>query len=155
MENLIPALIVALVCALMIWLGLRNRKGAIKAYEEDKQRYTGTAAMTVVDLREEDVERWEEQEDGTSHLARYTVHLPTYEDTVDGKTYTYSSRQDWGSNKGVGRQVTGYYDPKNPGLIREDKPRKPLIGGGIFFVFAAFCLVVEILLIREMIIWGL
>ena len=38
MENLIPALIVALVCALMIWLGLRNRKGAIKAYEEDKQR---------------------------------------------------------------------------------------------------------------------
>lgn len=90
MENLIPALILAVVCALMIWLGLRNRKGAIKAYEDDKQRYTGTATMTVVDLREENVERWEDQEDGTSRLARYTVHLPTYEYTVDGKTYTYS-----------------------------------------------------------------
>lgn len=155
MENLIPALILAAVCALMIWLGLRNRKGAIKAYEDDKQRYTGTATMTVVDLREEDVERWEDQEDGTSRLARYTVHLPTYEYTVDGKTYTYSSNQDWGSNKGVGRQKMGYYDPKRPDLIREDKPRKPLIGGGIFFVFAAFCLLAEILLIREMIIWGL
>ena len=88
MENLIPALILAVVCALMIWLGLRNRKGAIKAYEDDKQRYTGTATMTVVDLREEDIERWEDQEDGTSWLARYTVHLPTYEYTVDGKTYT-------------------------------------------------------------------
>ena len=86
MENLIPALILAVVCALMIWLGLRNRKGAIKAYEDDKQRYTGTATMTVVDLREENVERWEDQEDGTSRLARYTVHLPTYEYTVDGKT---------------------------------------------------------------------
>lgn len=155
MENLIPALIVAAVGALMVWLGLRNRKGAIKAYEDDKQRYTGTVTMTVVDLREEDVERWEDQEDGTSRLARYTVHLPTYEYTVDGKTYTYSSNQDWGSNKGVGQQKTGYYDPKRPDLIREDKPRKPLIGGGVFFLFAAFCLLAEILLIREMLLWGL
>ena len=38
MENLIPALILAVVCALMIWLGLRNRKGAIKAYEDDENR---------------------------------------------------------------------------------------------------------------------
>ena len=58
-------------------------------------------------------------------------------------------------NKGVGRQVTGYYDPKRPDLIREDKPRKPLLGGGIFFVFAAFCLLAEILLIWEMIMYGL
>ena len=155
MENLIPALILAVVCALMIWLGLRNRKGAIKAYEDDKQRYTGTATMTVVDLREENVERWEDQEDGTSRLARYVVYLPTYTYTVDGKTYTYSSRQDFGSAKGVGRQVTGYYDPLKPDLIREDKPRKPILGGGLFFLFAAFCLLAEILLIREMIIYGL
>ena len=111
--------------------------------------------MTVTDIRQEDVERWEEQEDGTSRLARYVVYLPTYEYTVDGKTYTYSSRQDWGSPKGVGRQKTGYYDPKNPDLIREDKPRKPLLGGGIFFLFAAICLLAEILVIRDMIIWGL
>ena len=101
------------------------------------------------------MERWEEQEDGTSRLMRYVVYLPTYEYTVDGKTYTYSSRQDWGSPKGVGRQKTGWYDPKRPDLIREDKPRKPLLGGGIFFLFAAICLLAEILVIRDMIIWGL
>ena len=155
MENLLPALILLLVGALMVWLGLRSRKNAIRDYEDDKQRYTATATMTVTDIRQEDVERWEEQEDGTSRVVRYVVYLPTYEYTVDGKTYTYSSNQDWGSNKGVGRQVTGYYDPKRPDLIREDKPRKPLIGGGIFFVFAAFCLLAEILLIREMIMYGL
>lgn len=155
MGNLLPAVVVALVGALMVWLGLRSRKSAIQGYEDDKQRYTATATMTVTDIRKEDVERWEDQEDGSSRLMRYVVYLPTYEYTVDGKTYTYSSNQDWGSSKGVGRQKTGYYDPKRPDLIREDKPRKPLIGGGIFFVFAAFCLVAEILLIREMIIYGL
>ena len=41
MENLIPALIVAAVGALMVWLGLRNRKGAIKAYEDDENRRNG------------------------------------------------------------------------------------------------------------------
>ena len=155
MENLVPALIVALVGTLMVWLGLRSRKSALQGYEDDKRRYTSTTTMTVTDIRKEDVERWEDQEDGTSRLARYVVYLPTYEYTVDGKTYTYSSRQDWGSPKGVGRQKTGYYDPKNPDLIREDKPRKPLLGGGIFFLFAAICLLAEILVIRDMIIWGL
>lgn len=155
MENLLPALILPLVIALMAWLGLRSRKSAIAGYEDDKQRYTATATMTVTDIRQEDVERWEEQEDGTSRLMRYVVYLPTYEYTVDGKTYTYSSRQDWGSPKGVGRQKTGWYDPKRPDLIREDKPRKPLLGGGIFFLFAAICLLAEILVIRDMIIWGL
>ena len=114
MENLLPALILPLVIALMVWLGLRSRKSAIAGYEDDKQRYTATATMTVTDIRQEDVERWEEQEDGTSRLMRYVVYLPTYEYTVDGKTYTYSSRQDWGSPKGVGRQKTGWYDPKRP-----------------------------------------
>ena len=154
MENLVPALIVALVGTLMVWLGLRSRKSALQGYEDDKRRYTSTTTMTVTDIRKEDVERWEEQEDGTSRLARYVVYLPTYEYTVDGKTYTYSSRQDFGSAKGVGRQVTGYYDPLKPDLIREDKPRKPILGGGFFFLFAAFCLLAEILLIRDMILWG-
>ena len=63
MENLLPALILPLVIALMVWLGLRSRKSAIAGYEDDKQRYTATATMTVTDIRQEDVERWEEQED--------------------------------------------------------------------------------------------
>lgn len=61
MENLLPALILPLVIALMVWLGLRSRKSAIAGYEDDKQRYTATATMTVTDIRQEDVERWEEQ----------------------------------------------------------------------------------------------
>ena len=84
MENLLPALILPLVGALMAWLGLRSRKSAIAGYEDDKQRDTATASMTVSDIRLDDVERWEEQEDGTSRLMRYVVYLPTYEYTVDG-----------------------------------------------------------------------
>ena len=155
MENLIPALILAVVCALMIWLGLRNRKGAIKAYEDDKQRYTGTATMTVIKLDEEEIEDWREMDDGSRERIYYTVYLPTYEYTVNGKTYTYKSGQSISGSNLMGRQVPGYYDPQHPEQITENKPSKPVLGGGIFFVFAAFCLVVEILLIREMIIWGL
>ena len=153
MENLIPALIVAAVGALMVWLGLRNRKGAIKAYEDDRQRYTGTVTMTVVDLREEDVERWEDQEDGTSRLARYVVYLPTYEYTVAGKTYTYFSRQDFGSGKGIGRQVTGYYDPTDPNLISENRPARPILSGGFFFIGAAICLTAAVVILNEAFCW--
>lgn len=32
MENLLPALILPLVIALMVWLGLRSRKSAIAGY---------------------------------------------------------------------------------------------------------------------------
>ena len=60
------------------------------------------------------VERWEDQEDGTSRLARYVVYLPSYEDTVDGKTYTYSSRQDWGSPKGVDGRKRATTIPRIP-----------------------------------------
>lgn len=155
MENLIPALILAVVCALMIWLGLRNRKGAIKAYEDDKQRYTGTATMTVIKLDEEEIEDWREMDDGSRERIYYTVYLPTYEYTVNGKTYTYKSGQSISGSNLMGRQVPGYYDPQHPEQITENKPSKPVLGGGIFFVFAAFCLLAEILLIREMIMYGL
>ena len=36
--------------------------------------------------------------------------------------------------------MTGYYDPTNPKLITENKPRRPIFGGFVFFVFAAFLL---------------
>ena len=83
---------------------------------------------------------WEEQEDGTSRERYSTVHTPTYEYTVDGKTYQYLSRQSVSSERDVGRKVTGYYDPTNPKLITENKPRRPIFGGFVFFVFAAFLL---------------
>ena len=40
----------------------------------------------------------------------------------------------------LGRQVVGYYDPKQPDRITEDRPRKPVFGGFLFFVFSAFLL---------------
>ena len=132
MENLLPALILPLVIALMVWLGLRSRKSAIAGYEDDKQRYTATATMTVTDIRQEDVERWEEQEDGTRLEGCTTVNLPTYEYTVDGKTYRYASRQD--TCRPVGACVTGYYDPNNPKLIQEDPVRPPDFAGFFFFL---------------------
>ena len=147
-------LVFLVVGLLLITAGVFHRRNLFRAYEGDRKRYTGTTPMKIVHIEESTMTTWEEQEDGTSRLARYVVYLPTYTYTVDGKTYTYSSRQDFGSAKGVGRQVTGYYDPQKPDLIREDKPRKPILGGGFFFLFAAFCLLAEILLIRDMILWG-
>lgn len=40
----------------------------------------------------------------------------------------------------LGRQVVGYYDPTRPDRITENKPRKPVLGGMCFFMFAAFLL---------------
>ena len=155
MEQIIWGAAFLLAAVLLVWLGVRHRKNAQKSYEDDVRRYTAATVMTVVHLSESVLETWEDRDDGSRELRRETVYTPTYEYTVDGKTYTYSSRQDWGSPKGVGRQKTGWYDPKRPDLIREDKPRKPILGGGLFFLFAAFCLLAEILVIRDMIIWGL
>ena len=75
------------------WLGVRQRKGAQKEYEDTVRRYTGTTMMKVVWIEESVNERWEQQEDGSEQLRRETVYLPTYEYTVNGKTYRYASRQ--------------------------------------------------------------
>ena len=49
-------------------------------------------------------------------------------------TYFYNPMRE------LGRQVVGYYDPKQPDRITEDRPRKPVFGGFLFFVFAVFLL---------------
>lgn len=58
--------------------------------------------------------------------------------TVNGKTYRYASRQTVSGKRELGRQVVGYYDPTRPDRITENKPRKPVLGGMCFFMFAAF-----------------
>lgn len=123
---------------LVAWLGVRQRKGARKEYEDDVRRYTGTTMMKVVWIEESVDERWEHQEDGSDRLRRETDYLPTYEYTVNGKTYRYSSRQSLSGKRDLGRQVVGYYDPAKPECITENRPRKPVLGGIGFFVFAAF-----------------
>lgn len=125
---------------LVAWLGVRQRKGARKEYEDDVRRYTGTTMMKVVWIEESVNERWEQQEDGSEQLRRETVYLPTYEYTVNGKTYRYASRQTVSGKRELGRQVVGYYDPTRPDRITENKPRKPVLGGMCFFMFAAFLL---------------
>ena len=60
--------------------------------------------------------------------------------TVNGKTYRYASRQTVSGKRELGRQVVGYYDPTRPDRITENKPRKPVLGGMCFFMFAAFLL---------------
>ena len=123
---------------LVAWLGVRQRKGARKEYEDDVRRYTGTTMMKVVWIEESVDERWEHQEDGSDRLRRETDYLPTYEYTVNGKTYRYSSRQSLSGKRDLGRQVVGYYDPRQPDRITENRPRRPVLGGIGFFVFAAF-----------------
>ena len=125
---------------LVAWLGVRQRKGAWKGYEDDVRRYTGTTMMKVVWIEESVDERWEHQEDGSDQLRRETVYLPTYEYTVNGRTYRYASRQTLSGKRELGRQVVGYYDPKQPDRITEDRPRKPVFGGFFFFAFAVFLL---------------
>ena len=139
MEQIIWGIAFLLAAALLVWLGIRHRRNAQKQYEDDVQRYTATTVMTVVHLEESVLETWEEQDDGTRELRRETVYTPTYEYTVGGQTYQYCSRR-CVSSRDMGRQVTGYYDPSDPSKITEDKPRKPILGGFLFFAGAAFLL---------------
>ena len=40
----------------------------------------------------------------------------------------------------LGRQVMGYYDPAKPERITENRPRKPVLGGFLFFFGALILL---------------
>lgn len=98
------------------------------------------AGMKVVWIEESVVERWEHQEDGSDRPRRETYYLPTYEYTVNGTTYRYSSHQSLSGKRDLGRQVVGYYDPAKPECITENRPRKPVFGGAYCFLWAAFLL---------------
>lgn len=125
---------------LVAWLGVRQRKGAWKGYKDDVRRYTGTTMMKVVWIEESADERWAHQKDGSDRLRRETYYLPTYEYTVNGTTYRYSSRQSLSGKRDLGRQVMGYYDPAKPERITENRPRKPVLGGFLFFFGALILL---------------
>ena len=129
-----------LAAVLMAWLGVRRRKSAQKEYEDDVRRYTGTTMMKVVWIEESADERWAHQKDGSDRLRRETYYLPTYEYTVNGTTYRYSSRQSLSGKRDLGRQVMGYYDPAKPERITENRPRKPVLGGFLFFFGALILL---------------
>lgn len=141
MEELLWPILMLLAGILLIFLGVRSRKNAYQSYQDDRKRYTGTTTMTITNVEKQVTERWEDREDGSREIAYDTAYLPTYEYTVDGKTYQYLSRQSTYGPKAVGKQVTGYYNPEQPEQITENKPRKPIFGGFLFFLPAAFLLV--------------
>ena len=147
MDNVTIAVLLILGAALVVWLGIRSRRRAFSQFEEDRKRYTGVTSMEIVALEKSETDRWEDTEDGGSELRHETCYLPTYEYTVDGKTYRYSSNQDYGSSKGVGRHVPGYYDPANPSVITENPIRKPILGGFVFFLGAAVMVFVAVILL--------
>lgn len=129
-----------LAAVLMAWLGVRRRKSAQKEYEDEMRRYTAHTMMKIVRIEESVEERWEHQEDGSDQLRRETVYLPTYEYAVNGRTYQYTSRQGLSRKRDLGRQVVGYYDPDQPDHITENRPRKPVLGGFLFFFGALILL---------------
>ena len=129
-----------LAAVLMAWLGVRRRKSAQKEYEDEMRRYTAHTMMKIVRIEESVEERWEHQEDGSDQLRRETVYLPTYEYAVNGRTYQYASHQGLSSKRDLGRQAVGYYDPDQPDHITENRPRKPVLGGFLFFFGALILL---------------
>lgn len=144
MEYTIWGVIFVLAAALLVWLGIRRRRNARKDYEEAVERYTATTTMTVIKLDEEVMETWVDLDDGSRELRQDRVYTPTFSYTVDGKPYQYTSRQSV-SGISVGQQFTGYYDPQNPALITENKPRKPVLGGFAYFLGAVFLLIFAVM----------
>lgn len=140
MEDILWGLGLTLAAIPLAWLGIRFRRIAQKAYADDVKRYSASTMMKVVSITESVMETWENQDDGSSRLRREKVYLPTYEYTVDGKTYQYSSRRSLSRKRDVGLTVVGYYDPTDPKRITEDRPRKPAAGGLWFFLWAAILL---------------
>lgn len=137
MEELLWPIMMLLAAALLLYLGIRSRKNAYQGYQDDLLRYTATTTMTITNVEKRITERWEDRDDGSREIVYDTDYLPTYEYTVDGKTYQYLSRQSTYGPKAVGKQVPGYYDPKNPESSTENKPQKPVLGGVLFFLMAA------------------
>lgn len=153
MEELLWPIIMLLAAALLFYLGIRSRKKAYADYQDDLRHYTATTTMTITNVEKRGTERWEDRDDGSREIVYDTSYLPTYEYTVNGKTYHYASCQSTYGPKALGRQVTGYYDPKNPGSITESKPQKPILGGFLFFLMAMFLSVFGLLQLYHALYW--
>ena len=77
---------------LLFWLGTRHRKKVYAEYEDDSQKYTATTTMTLIKQTKSETQRWEDNGDGNQELVTDICYLPTYEYTVNGEVYHYTSR---------------------------------------------------------------
>ena len=139
-EDITSGLGFSIAAVLFAWLGILERKGSKDDYKRDVQLYSARTMMKVVHVEESEYERWEDQPDGSLKLCCEKAYLPTYEYSVNGKTYRYHSFQSVSGKRDVGKQVVGYYKPDQPDLITENRPRRPVFGGFIYFYGAAICL---------------
>lgn len=113
---------------LLLWLGTRHRKKVYAEYEDDSQKYTATTTMTLIKQTKSETQRWEDKGDGNQELVTDICYLPTYEYTVNGEVYHYTSRHGSDTVQKPGMQRTGYYEPSNPKNITEYQPQKPVLG---------------------------
>lgn len=130
----------SIAAVLLAWFGILERRGAKDSYKRDVRLYSASTMMKVVHVEESEYDRWEDQPDGSSKLRREKAYLPTYEYSVNGITYRYLSFQSVSGKRDVGKQVVGYYMPDRPDLITENRPRKPVFGGFLYFYGAEICL---------------
>ena len=151
-EHITSGLGLCLAAVLLAWLGILQRKGSKEDCKRDMQLYSASTMMKVVDVEESELEMWEHQPDGSSQLCHVKTYLPTYEYSVKGKTYRYSSRQSVSGKRDLGKQVVGYYKPDRPDIITENHPGKSVFGGFFCFVGAAVCLIFGIMIFTGMMV---
>ena len=149
MEYIIWGTVFTIAAVVLVWLGVRRRQSVKKGYERDVKKYTASTMMKVVWIDESEVERWEDREDGSSVLTRETFYLPTYEYTVNGEVYHYTSRHGSDTVQKPGMQRTGYYEPSNPKNITEYPPQKPVLGGVLFFIPGVVLLIFGVVVLRN------
>lgn len=153
MQNILLGVGMILIAVLLVWLGIRQRRSAYEDYRNNCKQYTAKTTMKIVHVEKGVWEHWVEQEDGGQALMRETYYKPTYEYTVDGKTYRRGGENEFSNCGGVGREVTGYYDPANPENIMRGRPIRPILAGFIFFVGAAVLLFMAMESIRGQMYW--
>ena len=134
---------------LLFWLGTRHRKKVYAEYEDDSQRYTAITTMTLIKQKKSETQRWEDKGDGNQELVTDICYLPTYEYTVNGEVYHYTSRHGSDTVQKPGMQRTGYYEPSNPKNIPEYQPQKPVLGGVLFFIPGVVLLIFGVVVLRN------
>ena len=134
---------------LLFWLGTRQRKKVYAEYEDDSQKYPATTTMTLIKQTKSETQRWEDKGDGNQELVTDICYLPTYEYTVNGEVYHYTSRHGSDTVQKPGMQRTGYYEPSNPKNITEYPPQKPVLGGVLFFIPGVVLLIFGVVVLRN------
>lgn len=147
MSDLVLGIVFLLIAVLLLYLGIRSRKSAYQSYQDDLQRCTAVTTVTVTSIDKSEEEQWEDRDDGSRELVRYAIYTATLSYSINGKDYTQTVTERYATSYTAGQQLTGYYDPADPGRILLGKPKKPILGGFLFFLMAAILAVFGLVLL--------